>query len=248
MHQQLIDTYTNIMADLGNLPAEIAAAQTDLNAAKLQLATSERTLADIEAHTSLNVEGKNAEERKARLGIALKADLTEKALAILEGIDDAQVQNGDGYFDVAVEFLNRKDPANTVTFFTKALAKDPTIAGIEEYRKMLGDENPAELYEARGAALWKKARGPKNVSRISCSTGRRSPASRAFSTVTSTHAFAGSGDGPSEPAQSAPSTARVIAAAPMRSQRSIRYRRSSCSRLESRSRRSSLVPSSWRIA
>lgn len=74
MHQQLIDTYTNIMADLGNLPGEIAAAQTDLNAAKTQLATSERTLADIEAQTALNVEGKNAEERKARLGLTLKTD------------------------------------------------------------------------------------------------------------------------------------------------------------------------------
>ena len=74
MHQQLIDTYANIMADLGNLPGEIAAVQTDLNAAKLQLATSERTLADIEAQTALNVEGKNAEERKARLTQALKAD------------------------------------------------------------------------------------------------------------------------------------------------------------------------------
>jgi hypothetical protein len=41
----------------------------------LQLATSERTLADIEAQTSLNVEGKNAEERKARLGLTLKADV-----------------------------------------------------------------------------------------------------------------------------------------------------------------------------
>ena len=74
MHQQLIDTYTNIMASLANLPGEIAAVQTDLNAAKLQLATSERTLADIEAQTALNVEGKNAEERKARLTQALKAD------------------------------------------------------------------------------------------------------------------------------------------------------------------------------
>lgn len=52
-----------------------------------------------------------------------------------------------------------------------AQAKDPTIAGIEEYRKMLGDENPAELYEARGAALWKKARGPKNVSLEKCDLG-----------------------------------------------------------------------------
>jgi hypothetical protein len=74
MHQQLIDRYIDTMASLDNLPGEIAAVQTDLNAAKTQLATSERTLSDIEAQTSLNVEGKNAEERKARLGLALKAD------------------------------------------------------------------------------------------------------------------------------------------------------------------------------
>jgi tetratricopeptide (TPR) repeat protein len=72
--------------------------------------------------------------RFAAAQIALKADLTEKALAILEGIDDAQVENGDGYFDVAVDFLNKKDPANTVTFFTKALAKDPTIADAYYWR------------------------------------------------------------------------------------------------------------------
>ena len=74
MHQQLVSQYADIMASLANLPGEIAAVQTDLNAAKMQLATSERTLADIEAQTALNVEGKNAEERKARLGLALKAD------------------------------------------------------------------------------------------------------------------------------------------------------------------------------
>jgi len=74
VHQQLINQYTDIMASLANLPGEIAAVQTDLNAAKLQLATSDRTLADIEAQTALNVEGKNAEERKARLTQALKAD------------------------------------------------------------------------------------------------------------------------------------------------------------------------------
>ena len=74
MHQQLINQYTDIMASLANLPGEIAAAQTDLNAAKMQLSVSDRTLADIEAQTALNVEGKNAEERKARLMLTLKAD------------------------------------------------------------------------------------------------------------------------------------------------------------------------------
>lgn len=94
MHQQLISQYANTMASLDNLPGAIAAVQTDLNAAKAQLATSERTLADIEAQTALNVEGKNAEERKARLGLALKTDAVyirwDKAAA-LERADVARL-------------------------------------------------------------------------------------------------------------------------------------------------------------
>jgi len=46
VHQQLINQYIDIMASLANLPGEIAAVQTDLNAAKTQLAISDRTLAD----------------------------------------------------------------------------------------------------------------------------------------------------------------------------------------------------------
>lgn len=94
MHQDLINAYTSIMANLATLPGAIAAVQTDLNAAKAQLATSDRTLADIEAQTALNVEGKNAEERKARLGLTLKADAVyvrwDKAAA-LERADVAKL-------------------------------------------------------------------------------------------------------------------------------------------------------------
>ena len=43
--------------------------------------------------------------------------------------------------------------------------------GIAEYRKMLEDGNPAELYEAKGEDLWKKARGPKNASLEKCDLG-----------------------------------------------------------------------------
>ncbi len=61
--------------------------------------------------------------------------------------------------------------AVTWTGSVLAQAKDPTIAGIEKYREMLGDDNPAELYEARGEILWKKAAGPKNVSLEKCDLG-----------------------------------------------------------------------------
>ena len=32
---------------------------------------------------------------------------------------------------------------------------------IAEYRKMLEDGNPADLFEAKGEGLWKQKRGPK---------------------------------------------------------------------------------------
>jgi sulfur-oxidizing protein SoxA len=44
--------------------------------------------------------------------------------------------------------------------------------GIAEYRKLLEDGNPAELFEAKGEELWKKPRGPKNASLAQCDLGQ----------------------------------------------------------------------------
>ncbi|MES2714149.1 MAG: sulfur oxidation c-type cytochrome SoxA [Pseudomonadota bacterium] len=46
-----------------------------------------------------------------------------------------------------------------------------TADGIAEYRKMLEDGNPAELFEAKGESLWKTARGPKKLSLQQCDLG-----------------------------------------------------------------------------
>ena len=43
---------------------------------------------------------------------------------------------------------------------------------IAEYRKMLEDGNPAELFEAKGEALWKQKRGPKNATLELCDLGQ----------------------------------------------------------------------------
>ncbi|HKX94338.1 MAG TPA: sulfur oxidation c-type cytochrome SoxA, partial [Methylibium sp.] len=47
-----------------------------------------------------------------------------------------------------------------------------TADGIAEYRKMLEDGNPAELFEAKGENLWKTKRGPKNASLEQCDLGK----------------------------------------------------------------------------
>jgi sulfur-oxidizing protein SoxA len=43
---------------------------------------------------------------------------------------------------------------------------------IAKYRAMLADGNPAALWEAKGEALWKQPRGPKNASLQQCDLGR----------------------------------------------------------------------------
>ena len=54
-----------------------------------------------------------------------------------------------------------------------AVAQEKSTAeGIAEYRKMLEDGNPAELYEMKGEELWKKKRGPKNASLEQCDLGQ----------------------------------------------------------------------------
>ncbi|MEY4754233.1 MAG: sulfur oxidation c-type cytochrome SoxA [Pseudomonadota bacterium] len=44
--------------------------------------------------------------------------------------------------------------------------------GIAEYRAMLADGNPSELFEAKGEDLWKTRRGPKNASLEQCDLGK----------------------------------------------------------------------------
>ena len=53
-----------------------------------------------------------------------------------------------------------------------AMAQKTTAEGIAEYRAMLADGNPAELYEAKGEGLWKQARGPKSASLEKCDLGK----------------------------------------------------------------------------
>ena len=54
-----------------------------------------------------------------------------------------------------------------------APAQDKSAAdGIAEYRRMLEDGNPAELFEAKGEALWKQKRGPLNASMERCDLGK----------------------------------------------------------------------------
>ena len=55
---------------------------------------------------------------------------------------------------------------------TAALAQKSATQAIEEYRAMLADGNPADLFEVKGEGLWKQKRGPKNASLETCDLGK----------------------------------------------------------------------------
>ncbi len=55
---------------------------------------------------------------------------------------------------------------------TPAWAQKSTAQAIEEYRAMVADGNPADLFEDKGAGLWKQKRGPKNASLERCDLGK----------------------------------------------------------------------------
>lgn len=53
-----------------------------------------------------------------------------------------------------------------------AMAQKTASQGIDEYRAMLQDGNPSELFEAKGEGLWTQKRGPKNASLEKCDLGK----------------------------------------------------------------------------
>ena len=59
-----------------------------------------------------------------------------------------------------------------VAVLAQTAAPKTATQAIEEYRAMLADGNPAELYEAKGEALWKDKRGPKKASLEACDLGK----------------------------------------------------------------------------
>jgi L-cysteine S-thiosulfotransferase len=51
-------------------------------------------------------------------------------------------------------------------------AQKTAVQSIEEYRAMLQDGNPADLFEAKGEDLWKQKRGPKAATLEQCDLGK----------------------------------------------------------------------------
>ena len=53
----------------------------------------------------------------------------------------------------------------------KAPAKSAITAEFEKFREVLEEDNPAELFEARGEEIWKTRKGPDGASMAQCDLG-----------------------------------------------------------------------------
>ena len=78
-----------------------------------------------------------------------------------------------GAADVVRAGLTALAAAGVSALMPGLASAQPTAAqGVAEYRALLAEGNPADLWEARGEALWKQKRGPKAASLEACDLGK----------------------------------------------------------------------------
>jgi len=59
---------------------------------------------------------------------AIEAGMADKGRELLDGLPPDAIKNPDVYFNVGVSFLNKNNPEQAVTYFSKAVALDPAYA------------------------------------------------------------------------------------------------------------------------
>lgn len=64
---------------------------------------------------------------------------------------------------------NAQQPAKPPA--AKAAGKSAITAEFEKFREVLEEDNPAELFEARGEEIWKNSKGPDGASLAQCDLG-----------------------------------------------------------------------------
>jgi tetratricopeptide (TPR) repeat protein len=88
----------------------------------------------------------NAQVRAIAAQAALEGKLLDKARSLLAGLDEGQIQSADVFFNMGVNFFNAGEAQDAISYFGKAVAKDP--AHVDAYYRRalayLGQGKPAE--------------------------------------------------------------------------------------------------------
>ena len=96
-----------LLADLETLITELDGALADQNAARLVVSDAESELAIIEASLTLDIEGRNEQERRARLTLALREDGGYQQLAQTARSARAAIHNAERRITVIKAHIGR---------------------------------------------------------------------------------------------------------------------------------------------
>jgi tetratricopeptide (TPR) repeat protein len=96
----------------------------------------------------LAAEPGNAQIRAIAAQAALEGRMIDKGRTLLAGLDEAQVQSADVFFNMGINFFNAGESKDAVVYFGKAIAKDP--AHVDSYyRRALAYLGLGQMAEAK---------------------------------------------------------------------------------------------------
>jgi tetratricopeptide (TPR) repeat protein len=90
----------------------------------------------------------NAQIRAIAAQAALEGKLVDKARALLAPLDEAQIQSADVFFNMGINFFNAGEVKDAISYFGKAIAKDPAHVDAY-YRRALAQLGLGQMAEAK---------------------------------------------------------------------------------------------------
>jgi len=90
----------------------------------------------------------NAQIRAIAAQAALEGRMVDKARSLLSGLDEAQIQSPDVFFNMGINFFNAGEVKDAIAYFTKTVAKDAAYVDAY-YRRALAYLGQGQTAEAK---------------------------------------------------------------------------------------------------
>jgi tetratricopeptide (TPR) repeat protein len=90
----------------------------------------------------------NAQIRAITAQAALEGKMVDKAKSLLAGLDEAQIQSPDVFFNMGINFFNAGEVKDAIAYFDKTVAKDPAYVDAY-YRRALAYLGQGQMAEAK---------------------------------------------------------------------------------------------------
>jgi tetratricopeptide (TPR) repeat protein len=96
----------------------------------------------------LAADPQNTQIRAIAAQAALEGRMVDKGRALLAGLDESQIQSADVFFNMGINFFNAGETADAISYFGKAIAKDPAHVDAY-YRRALAYLGRGQTVEAK---------------------------------------------------------------------------------------------------